>query len=224
MLTISLVSCGLIFACASDLRQSKQENQPQLLFSSTSELQRFACERIKDNDEPWGVNNLYNCNTGLLYIPYQLWTGVAWNGDKTARCMHPTFSSFSVNGDSKTTITGPRQWINPKSDEVEQVWVRDKVSGSKTQYFTCHKKGIGRVYDSRRSRFYTTGRCKFPAGEGWELSKRRYCETTSIQITQLAFDYDGNLLHMKFKWWSGETLDHVYRYVPNYGMAYAWKQ
>ncbi len=32
------------------------------------------------------------------------------------------------------------------------------------------------------------------------------------------------MMHLVFKWWAGDTLDHVYRYAPNYGMTNAWDQ
>lgn len=188
------------------------------------ELNDFACSKNTKNNEIWGKNTLYDCNTRKLYIPYQLWTGAIWDGRRTKNCMHTVNSTFNVDGDSLTTIKGPKEWLNPATGKTETVWVRDKVDGSKSQYFTCHEKGIGRVYDSRRARTYLNGRCKFPAGEGWELSKRRDCENTVIRITNMTFNKNGILQSMKFKWWVGGNLDHIYRYKPNYGMTDAWQQ
>ena len=102
--------------------------------------------------------------------------------------MHEADNEFRVNGSSVTRIRGPEEWHNPRSGKEETVWVRAKADGSKTQYFTCHENGIGRVYDSRGPRHYVSGRC------------------------------------LIFKWWTESTLDHIYRYVPEYGMTHAWEQ
>ena len=68
------------------------------------------------------------------------------------------------------------------------------------------------------------GACKFPAGNGWEVGTRRSCVSTAIEITEIGIDADGTMAHLTFEWWAGETLDHIYRYVPNYGMTNAWDQ
>ena len=189
-----------------------------------SDMHMYACGVDRNNKDVWGKNNLYNCKTRTLFISYQLWTGMAWDGDKKRSCMHKADSNFLVDQDSETTIVGPKTWNNYKTGIQEQFWLRNKADGTKTQYFTCHEKGIGRVYDSRRPKYYVSGRCKFPAGYGWEIAKRRHCKTTSIQITELAFDLEGVLQHIEFKWWYGNIFDHQYRYVPNYGMTNAWEQ
>jgi len=170
--------------------------------TNMTELHHLACKGNARNDKVWGKNSLYDCQSKKLYVPYQLWTGAKWDGQKSNNCVHTANSAFNVDGDSPTTIKGP----------------------SKSQYFTCHDKGIGRVYDSRRSRTYLSGRCKFPAGEGWSISKRRHCKDTSIEIIEMIFDKNGVLQSMRFKWWTAGYFDHIYRYKPNYGMSDAWKQ
>ncbi|MBF0379830.1 MAG: hypothetical protein HQL69_02360 [Magnetococcales bacterium] len=196
-----------------------------------NQLQNLACGEAKKGggESPWHIANLYDCQKNRLYIPYQLWTGAKWNGNKDSSCMHDADSTFWVNNSSGTTIKGPKEWKNPETGENLSVWVRAKIDGSKEQYFTCHKKGIGRVYDSRKSSNYETGRCKFPAGYGWKVGKRRGCDSTAIDITNLEFDENHNLLAINFNYWvigySGSyVLDHKYRYVPNIGMTNAWKQ
>lgn len=190
----------------------------------SASLHQLACQTPTTNPSPWHIANLYDCATQALYIPYQLWTGATWDGAKEGDCMHRATSRFDVNASSPTTINGPKPWTNPETGRDELMWVREKANGSKVQYFTCHEKGIGRVYDSRGPRSYPTGRCKFPAGFGWKLLERRHCEATSIEITKVDLDHNRNLEAIEFKWWFDATLDHVYRYVPNYGMTNAWKR
>ena len=188
-----------------------------------------ACASYPSRSNPWHISNLYDCSTRTLYVPYHLWTGAEWDGSQTpaASCMHAAATEFNVNGTSVTRINGPVQWTNQVTGTVESIWVRTKADGSKIQHFTCHGKGIGRVYDSRigrAHRHWAPGRCKFPAGNGWQVGKRRSCNSTSIEITEIEIDEDGAMVHLTFKWWAGQNLDHIYRYVPNYGMANAWDQ
>ena len=185
---------------------------------------KLACASYPSSSSPWHVNNLYDCRTRELFVPYQLWTGAKWDGRKDGPCMHKADNTFSVNDRSLTRISGPKKWRNPKTDKEEMVWVREKVQGWKEQYFICHEKGVGRLYDSRRPRYYRNGRCKFPAGNGWKVGVRRDCRSTSIEITHVGLDETGHLKDLKFKYWSRSRLDHIYRYVPNLGMTNAWKQ
>jgi len=189
-----------------------------------AKFHNLACSQPKKSNSPWNIGKLYDCASQEMFIPYQLWTGAKWDGDKEAPCMHTADILFNVNGVSATTIKGPIKWKNPKTDNIETIWSRDKVDGSKSQYFICHEKGIGRVYDSRGPRFFDRGRCKFPAGYGWKLLERRRCRDTSIEIISISLDENNNLLDLQFKWWTGSTLDHIYRYVPNKGMTHAWEQ
>ena len=187
-----------------------------------------ACAEYPSSNSPWHIANLYDCATRALYIPYQLWTGALWDGRNDGPCMHQVRSNFTVNNSSRTSIRGPKSWLNPKTGEEEEVWVRAKQNGSKVQYFTCHDKGIGRVYDNRNNRSWETGRCKFPAGFGWALGERRQCASTAIEITKIKLNKTGHLRYLDFKWWyrssSGWKLDHIYRYNPEYGIRNAWKQ
>jgi len=187
-----------------------------------AKFHNLACSQPKKSNSPWNIGNLYDCASQEMFIPYQLWTGAKWDGDKEAPCMHTADILFNVNGVTATTIKGPIEWKNPKTDNIETIWSRDRAAA--LQYFTCHEKGIGRVYDSRGPRFFDRGRCKFPAGYGWKLLERRRCRDTSIEIISISLDENNNLLDLQFKWWFGSTLDHIYRYVPNKGMTHAWEQ
>ncbi len=193
-------------------------------------LHSIACSGNQPNDaSPWHISNLYNCESGELFIPYQLWTGAEWHGNKSNICMHNADTRFYVNGISGTRIMGPREWKNPATGDLETIWAREKINGSKQQYFTCHAKGVGRVYDSRGPRYYVTGRCKFPAGHGWTVGEKRRCTSTQIEITKIDLGSNRGLLGLEFKWWyqrrNGDYVhDHTYRYEPNRGMVNAWKQ
>ena len=68
-----------------------------------------------------------------------------------------------------------------------------------------HETGIGRVYDSRGPRYYESGRCRFPAGYGWQVGTRRSCRSTAIEITGIGMDDTGHLEELIFKWWTGTS-------------------
>lgn len=195
----------------------------------TGYLHSIACESADQLvSSPWGIANLYDCETDTLFIPYQLWSGALWDGNKAAGCMHVADTTFYVNGISGTVISGPEKWQYPPLDIELDVWTRDKLNGSKSQYFTCHEKGIGRVHDSRRG-YYPLGRCKFPAGFGWPIGVRRECRETAIEITKVELDVESRLAALEFKWWfensNGQLIhDHTYRYEPNIGSVNAWRQ
>ena len=189
-----------------------------------AQLYKLACEDKQKSSSSWNISNLYNCQTKTMFIPYQLWTGMDWDGDKDADCMHQADSYFDVNDNSSTTIRGTNKWTNPKTNNELEVWFREKVSGSKQQYFACHDKGIGRVYDSRRGgKYYKTGRCKFPAGYGWQIGKQRKCKSTAIEIIKVDLNSDNDLSAIEFKWWYKSRKhnkyihDHTYRYEVGYG-------
>lgn len=186
----------------------------------SGELQNiYNLAKNKHSNSPWNIKNLYNPKDDSIFLPYQLWTGMNWDGNKSASCMHKATSYFSVNGSSDTTITGPHDWQGNK------VWYREKTDGSKQQYFICNSKGIGRVYDSRYpSRVYLTGRCKFPAGYGWKIGIKRDCTATSIKITKMEFNSNYDLSAIEFEWITNGYHDHTYRYETFYGMRNAWKQ
>ncbi len=193
----------------------------QFTGATESQLHQIACAEPAKSDDPWNIKNLYDCSTSTLYIPYQLWTGAKWDGSKTGACMHAADATVAATG---ARIAGPKRWRNPKTGVTEAVWAWRKADGSETQYFTCHADGIGRVYDSRGARVFAQGRCAFPAGSGWGLAVRRDCADSAIEITAIALDDRNELESIEFNGWTGKTLDHHYRFVPNRGMTNAWAQ
>ena len=210
--------------CLPAIAASVLANATVIRAEDSRAIHSFACSEPRKSGNKWNIQELYNCDSRELFIPYQLWTGAIWSGDKDAPCIHASNSLFYVNGVSATIISGPEKWRNPLSRETESYWFRKKLNGSKAQFFTCHKLGIGRVYDSRGPRHYRSGRCKFPAGYGWKIGERRDCRDTSIEIIAITLDGENNLESLTFKWWYGTTLDHIYRYAPNKGMVKAWQQ
>lgn len=187
--------------------------------AAVEQLHAAGCAALPDDASPWHIAALYDCDSASLFIPWQLWSGASWTGDKTAPCMHTAKTHFLVDGDDPTTIRGPIPWKHPKLGKTLQTWHRTKDDGRKTQIFTCHEKGIGRVYDSRKPRVYAPGRCKFPAGPGWQLHKKRSCRDTSLEVYKVELNASNELQGLHFRYWFGNTLDHAYRYAPGRSMT-----
>jgi hypothetical protein len=184
----------------------------QFTGATRSQLHALACDTPAESNSPWNIRNLYDCKTSTLYIPYQLWTGAKWDGSKDGPCMHA----------AGPLIRGPVAWRNPETGATEVVWSRAKADGSNAQYFACHEKGIGQVYDSRERRLHAKGECNFPAGYGWGLSVKRECGETAVEITAITLNRRNELESIEFNTWDGATPDHLYRYAANIGLTDAW--
>ena len=226
MFILALVLAFVLSGCV-ETGGGAMSTKPATMAKAETAAQSFhklACASYPPSSSPWHVKNLYDCKTRELFVPYQLWTGADWDGRKDGPCMHKVDNSFTVNDRSETRIWGPKKWSNLESGEDEIVWVREKLNSDKVQYFTCHEQGIGRVYDSRGPRYWYTGRCKFPAGKGWQIGGIQGCQNTEIEITHVGLDGNGRLSELEFKYFTRGRLDHIYRYVPNQGMTNAWKQ
>ena len=198
-------------------------------FNNMKKLNEVAlqeCNNVKQGNSPWHISNIYNCENKSFFIPYQLWTGMDWDGDKNASCEHESNSSIYVNGKSGTTIKGMTDFKDPNTGIKAKIWKREKMNGSKQQYFTCNENGIGRIYDKRgnKERYFDLGRCKFPAGYNWKIEEMRECVDNSIEITNITFYDNKNLHSIEFKWFTKKTYDHKYKYVRGTGMTNAWKQ
>ena len=221
-----LIGVWTVLAFLSLMGRAVPARSDNTVIEDPKTLHELACTNSVKSDSAWHIGNLYDCASRSIFIPYQLWTGAKWDGNKNSPCMHRADTTFYVNDKSGTTIKGPKDWKNRK------VWVRDKITGFKTQYFACHEKGIGRVYEDRngRERFWPKGRCKFPGGHGWKLSTQRYCTDTAIEIDKIEIDKNRDLTALEFKWWfksrsrGNYVLDHRYRYEPNTGSTNAWPQ
>ena len=173
--------------------------------------------------EPWSKTNLYDSKTDSYYIPYELWTGSNWNGEKVM-----TFHKADLNFMNGKTIKGPVEFYHKKLDETIQVY--ERINDSKIQLFTFYEDGIARVYDNRKERFFDGG-FKFPAGFGWKINELKETTQTEwkkdkertrdlgIKIIDLKFDSNHILESMTYEFYVKGELDHTYTYVPNKGMT-----
>ncbi|MGB7402658.1 MAG: hypothetical protein WA916_08755 [Arcobacter sp.] len=54
-------------------------------FTSNTELSKVTnqeCSKPTKNSSAWHIDNLYDCKTKSFFIPYQLWSGAKFDGNK----------------------------------------------------------------------------------------------------------------------------------------------
>ena len=209
-----LLACGLFFGFVTPIWA---EDTP------AGGFHKLACASHPPSSSPWHVKNLYDCKTRELFVPYQLWTGADWDGRKDGPCMHKADNTFSVNDRSLTRISGPKNGEIPK-------WTQRRWSGSGKR-FKGGRCSISPVMKKGSAGCTTAGALDITGtdaassrGKGWKVGVKRECLSTSLEITHVGLDDKGHLSEIKFKYWSRDRLDHIYRYVPNQGMTNAWKQ
>jgi len=208
---------------------------------NNDELNKLTSKICKTNikvSSPWHISNLYDCKTKSFFIPYQLWSGAKYDGDKNNSKNHQvnkqtTTSHYGKSGRlsySDLSISGTIKWISSKYNKEFDIYIRKR--SNKIQYFVSNDMGIGRVYDSRgKKRYFSGTNIKFPAGYGWNLNesrttsykvikdgKTRYRDTT-IEITDMKFNTKNELDTITFEWYKDENLDHIYTYKANIGLV-----
>jgi hypothetical protein len=146
--------------------------------------------------------------------------------------MKPADLYFGRN--NRKRITGPIAWQHPKTGKPVQVYRR--INRAKEQLFTVRsqKDGLGRVYDSRRSRASCIDGIKFPLG-WWREGETRHFKfqcfspkgprTREVKLTieRLDYTYDGNAHSLRFRWivdgGTGRDSDISYIYSPGHGLV-----
>lgn len=198
------------------------------------------CSKKIKKTSAWHIDNLYDCSTNSFFIPYQLWSGAKFDGNKITSNNHPVdnISYASYNKSSKlkpTYIKGTEKWINKETQKENDIYIRTNESKGvkKVQYFIANDMGIGRVYDDRKGgrNFSGTG-IKFPAGYGWKLGEKRVAfdtqngedRTTEIKIISMTFDDNQELESITFNWWTNGYLDRQYTYTVGNGLFKSVKQ
>ena len=125
----------------------------------------------------WGhFSNLYDETTNSFFIPYHLWSGSKWDGDKTAKnCLGEVKNTWKFlnarNKQVKSQVSGPISFTHPISGINFKTYEWKSKRGS--QHLICHEKGMARIYDFRfdeagllDSPILNGKECKFPAGFG----------------------------------------------------------
>ncbi|MFT6387786.1 MAG: hypothetical protein ACJAUP_001158 [Cellvibrionaceae bacterium] len=197
----------------------------KVTLSAAEQLHHQACSiQPYASDDPWHITNLYNCGNRELFVPYQLWTGAEWNGDKQAPCMHAidrrsVFLPLADNDASgEVIIRGPLSWQDPKTGEAIRVWERIRPQSNSHQYYACHKRGIGQIHNVNKPKMvYIRDLCRAPGGFGWQVGKRRTCTKTTVEIEKVELDSHHRLNRLSVKYWFRDKLKHHYVYKPNQG-------
>jgi hypothetical protein len=195
--------------------------------SSAEELHQQACSaQAPTTDNPWHITQLYDCLSKKMFVPYQLWSGGHWSGDKQASCMHEVNQStplIRLGDDSQsgdTIIRGPILWEDPHTGEKLKVWERRLDNYNSLKYYACHKRGIGIVHNLNKPHInYIRGLCRAPAGFGWKIGQRRTCIKTTVEIINVTLDENGDLDSLTTNYWFRDKLSYRYTYKPNKGVV-----
>jgi hypothetical protein len=195
------------------------------LLSPADRLHSQACaEDMAHSDDPWHISNLYNCAKRDFFVPYQLWTGAEWDGNKQAPCMHPMerHSVLSRPSDQYASgdviIRGPVEWHDDHTGETIQVWERIRPHINSHKYYACHPRGIGPIHDVNKTYDrYIKGLCRAPAGFGWQVGKRRICTKTTLEIIDVTLNEEGRLESLIADYWFRDKLKYRYTYKPGKG-------
>jgi len=201
----------------------KNQNDAVSLFANASKIK---------SSNPWHFTNLYEKASNSFFIPYHLWSGATWNGQKSVEeCLHKVENTWVFNRrgkERKQKILAPVFFH--KKGRVEALRTFKSANRKNYQHYICHKMGLARVYDERFERsgdlhLLDGKECKFPAGFGWRIGEVVDCSKNSpkaTKIVELVFDKDFLLKKMKYTFEEKKgsralRKDDYYEYVPNKG-------
>ena len=202
-----------------------------------NQVANIECKKLtKINHSPWHINNLYDCKTKTWFIPYQLWSGAKYSGNKKESISHKVNGTKYVayknhNGYNRDIeISGTIKKLNEANNIVYDAYIKKfykkGLNNYKTQYFVANHMGIGRIYDTRYG-FYPIVGIKFPAGYGWELNKIREINSgerkRGIIITNITLNSSNELDRITYKWFRNDILNYSYTYKVGIGRYDAFK-
>ena len=171
----------------------------------------------------------YSPNTGIRFIPLELWTGAEWDG---ARVIRMSKADLAFGERSEKAIIGPFEWTRPNTGE--RLLVYERTNRDKRQLFTLTNDGtgLGRVYDSRYGR-ECVNELKFPLGYWRQGETRAYSvkcndgkmlRPLKVIIKELDFVYKGVPHSLRFHWLidegRGKGTDMIYTYSPGRGLVH----
>lgn len=196
-------------------------------YTSAEDFHREVCAlQPYEGEDPWRITHLYNCATREFFIPYQLWSGASWDGDKQAPCMHEVDRSSRLDMPSdkyssgELVVKGPIMWTDPGTGEEIEVWSRSLVDYNSTKYYACHERGIGTIRNMKKPHMnYLKGLCHAPGGYGWKIGEKRTCIKTTLEIIEVELDEQNRLKYLVLNYWFRDKLSYRYWYEPERGAA-----
>ena len=220
---------------AANFNKSRSGSELYELETQTDVDQLVTKSQGKPAPGPWHFNNLYDKSSKGFFIPYHLWSGAEWDGNKsTDNCVHEVESIWEFTDakkrQRKSKILGQRRYTNPKTGETFETYEWRNKRGS--QHLICHEKGLARVYDFRFERaglldspVLNGTECKFPAGFGWRIGVPEDCNPKAPKqttLTKVTFDEDFNLVKIAYTYtekpgFSAKAADDYYEYVVGKG-------
>ena len=182
-----------------------------------------------------------NPETKERYIPVELWSGAAWDGNRELK-MSKIDAGYRHT--ESYQIKGPTDWKHPDNGQLHSVYERvtpgRRAGETKWQLFAINQEqsGLGRVYDARPvlgTRTFSGG-LKFPLGAWRDGETRKFIykryekgkaseRVEFITIKQIDFIFR-NMPHCLEFYWAETALDekklydhHTYIYCPEKSMV-----
>ncbi len=199
------------------------------------------CVQPDKNKSPWYIGNLYDCKNKSFFIPYQLWSGTSYDGNKTTSIKHlvDISTQFSYREDKpfKTRAVSIKSmpWLNNKLIYKRKEY---KKTYTKEEVFIFKSHGISRIYDNKgiqyglqtKDRLFIKKHIKFPAGYGWKINELKTFigfvnnikRTTGIEIKSMEFNDEKELESITFNWLlnGGKSEIINYKYSRNTGIIH----
>jgi hypothetical protein len=179
--------------------------------------------------DPWAA--AYDSDGQRRFIPVELWTGGAWNGNHD---LAPTTADLKFGASGKKAIEGPFEWQRPGTGEKLIAYARTNQGKRQLFVVSSNKDGIGRVEDSRYSR-NCVDEVKFPLGL-WAQDEQRIFDIACndgamhrqivLTVEKIDFSYGGTAHSLQFHWvvdgGRGKGTDMHYLYSPGKGLVSEW--
>jgi hypothetical protein len=222
-----------LFAVFSALFFSSNSIAKDFSLKNQSQVKAIYNESLNNkSSNPWHITNLYSKEDDSFFIPYHLWSGSNWDGNKNSEnCMHDVRNKWVFKrGDRerKNRVSAPMDYKMPESGKIVKTFQVENRRN--TQNYVCHEKGLARIYDGR---FDDAGvlseldgkECKFPAGFGWRLDESQDCSDSSpkeTKVVELIFDENFILKKMSYTYEKKEgrktrRKNDYYEYEPDKG-------
>ena len=117
-----------LFAFFSALLFSSNSIAKDFSLKNQSQVKAIYNESLNNkSSNPWHITNLYSKEDDSFFIPYHLWSGSNWDGNKNSEnCMHEvknkwTFQALNFrkgNGERKMKLSAPEDYKIPDGDKV----------------------------------------------------------------------------------------------------------
>ena len=185
---------------------------------------------LAQSGDVWAAATFYeNGKPVRRFIPFQLWSGAAWDG--TLEIVDYTVArTDQPENNPPITIRGPIASEFAPDRQVYERFRENRRIGRIYQLYAVNAKrdGVAMVYQDRGGAISkrTVTENKFPLGWWHAGESRTYDDLghTTITIEDIDFEYRGRPHSIKFQWATNLATDNSSRYIFSPGIGLAWSK